>query len=138
VAGYSRTPLAKKLGIGEGHRLLLLGAPRGFPRALEPLPAGVEARSDLRGSRPFDVLVLFCPDRRRLERELPRCRGRLNPASGLWIAWPKKASGVPTDLDDSVVRACGLGAGLVDNKVCAIDDVWSGLRFVIRKRDRPR
>jgi len=137
MAGYSGTPLVRKLGIKAGHRVALLGAPDGFEGTLDGLPADVSLQGDLRGE-PLDVIVLFAPDRAGLERGFARAARRLTPAGGLWVAWPKKASGVPTDLTETVVQAVGLDAGLVDNKVCAIDDVWAGLRFVIRLHDRPR
>jgi len=135
-AGYSGTPLPRKLGIKPGARLGLIGAPEGFESTLGSLPDGVTVRRRLRGS-PADVIVAFFCGRSVLERRLPGLRSALEPAGGLWIAWPKRASGVATDLTDDVVRTLGLAAGLVDNKVCAIDDVWSGLRLVFRLRDRP-
>jgi hypothetical protein len=128
-AGYSGTPLPKKLGIKPGHRVLLLGAPEGF--ALE----GVKAVRSLRG--PADVIVSFHLERRDLERRMPALRKAMVPNAGLWIAWPKRASKVPTDLTEDVVRELALANVLVDNKVAAIDEVWSGLRLVIRVRDRP-
>jgi hypothetical protein len=134
-AGYSGTPLPKKLGIKPGHRLGLIGAPADFDVTLGELPEDVAVRRRVRG--PFDVVVAFFVERRALERRLDALRTTLDPAGGLWIAWPKRASGVPTDIDERVVRELGLAAGLVDNKVCAIDAVWSGLRFVYRLRDRP-
>lgn len=135
MAGYSGTPLAKKLGIKQGSRVALVGAPRDFDSTLDPLPPGVKV---LRGARKsVDVVVCFCPDRRTLERDLPKAQRLLDPDGGLWIAWPKKFSGVATDLTFEVVQPVGLDAGLVDNKVCAIDDIWSGLRFVYRLEDRP-
>ncbi|QDU69831.1 DUF3052 domain-containing protein [Engelhardtia mirabilis] len=134
MAGYSGTPLAKKLGIKPGHRVALIDAPEGFGGELEPLPEGVVLRRDLRGAR--DVLVSFAPDRRRLERRLPALRRALDEAGGLWVAWPKKSSGVVTDLDFDAVQSRGLALGLVDNKVCAIDETWSALRFVVRVADR--
>jgi hypothetical protein len=137
MAGYSGTPLVKKLGIKAGHRVALLAAPDGFRATLDELPADVALQADLRGE-PLDVIVLFAPDRAGLERGFARAARRLTSAGGLWVAWPKKASGVPTDLTETVVQTIGLDAGLVDNKVCAIDDVWAGLRFVIRLHDRPR
>jgi hypothetical protein len=127
-AGYSGTPLVKKLGIKPDSRVLLLGAPAGFE--LE----GVKAIRSLRG--PADVIVSFHVERRTLERRLPALRAAMVPDAGLWIAWPKKASKVPTDVDEHVVRELGLAATLVDNKVAAIDETWSGLRLVIRVRDR--
>ncbi len=136
-AGYSGTPLPRKLGVKPGARLGLIGAPDGFDATLGDLPAGVAVRRRL-GRDPFDVLVAFFSRRSLLERRLPSLRSALDPVGGLWIAWPKRASGVATDVTEDVVRTLGLAAGLVDNKVCAIDDVWSGLRLVYRLRDRPR
>jgi hypothetical protein len=127
-AGYSGTPLVRKLGITPGSRVAILGAPEGFELA------GVRARRRLRG--PLDVLLAFFEERRALERRLPALRAAMDPAAGLWIAWPKKASGRPTDLTEDVVRELALAARLVDNKVCAVDETWSGLRLVIRLRDR--
>lgn len=132
-AGYSGTPLPRKLGIGPASVVLLDHSPANF--ALTGLPAGVRvARRAGRG--PYDVILSFCPDRARLERRFGPLAGRLTSAGALWIGWPKRASGVPTDLDENVVRDVGLGAGLVDVKVCAIDPVWSGLKFVVRLADR--
>ena len=136
-AGYSGTPLARKLGIKTGARLALIGAPEGFDAALGDIPDDVIVRRRL-GREPFDVIVAFFSERSMLERRLSGLAAALDPAGGLWIAWPKRASGVPTDLTDTVVRGLGVAAGLVDNKVCAIDPVWSGLRLVYRLRDRPR
>ena len=135
MAGYSGTPLPQKLGIKPGARLALLGAPDGFEVALAPLPEGVDTRTAARG--PLDVALLFTTRRADLERRFARVASVLQPAGGLWVVWPKKASGVPTDLTENVVREIGLAAGLVDNKVCAVDETWSGLRFVIRVQDRP-
>jgi hypothetical protein len=135
-AGYSGTPLPKKLGIRPGARLGLIGAPEGFDSTLGPLSDGVRIRRTARG--PLDLVVAFFVSRDALERRLPGLRAALDPAGGLWIAWPKRASGVETDLSENLVREIGLEGGLVDNKVCAIDEVWSGLRFVYRLRDRPR
>ena len=135
TAGYSGTPLVKKLGIKPGSTLGLIGAPDDFDVTLGELPDGVTVRRRLRG--PLDVIVAFYLDRTTLERRLPALRAALQPAGGLWLAWPKRASGVATDLSDTVVRELGLAAGLVDNKVCAIDEVWSGLRLVYRLSDRP-
>ncbi len=135
-AGYSGTPLPRKLGIRDGHRVLLAGAPDGFRSLLEPLPSGVRLHG--RASRDdYDAILLFASRRSALDRRLPKLIRRLAWAGGLWICWPKKASGVPTDLSGHAVRAAGLGAGLVDNKVCAVDETWSGLRFVYRVEDRP-
>jgi hypothetical protein len=135
TAGYSGTPLPQKLGIKPGHRLVLLHAPAGFDRTLGRLPADVTVARRL--SRELhDVIVLFTKGRAELEEEFGPVSQRLKPAGGLWVSWPKKASGVTTDLTEDVVREIGLAAGLVDNKVCAVDETWSGLRFVIRVRDR--
>ena len=134
-AGYSETPLVRKLGIKPNTRLGLIGAPDGFDATLGELPPRVRVRRRLGGGA-FDVIVTFHARRADLERRLPALAGALDPAGGLWIAWPKRASGVPTDVTEGVVRTLGLGAGLVDNKVCAIDAVWSGLRLVYRLRDR--
>ena len=135
-AGYSGTPLVRKLGIKPEARVGLIGAPEGFDGTLGELPGGVRVRRRL-GARPFDVIVAFFDVRVELVRRLPALASALDPAGGLWIAWPKRASGVPTDVTEDVVRQLGLGAGLVDNKVCAIDETWSGLRLVYRLRDRP-
>ena len=125
----------RKLGIKPGTRLGLLSAPDGFDATLGQLPEAVALRRRAHG--PLDVIVAFHRRRAELERRLPSLCAALDPRGGLWIAWPKRASGVSTDLDENVVRELGLAAGLVDNKVCAIDDVWSGLRLVYRLRDRP-
>jgi hypothetical protein len=136
VAGYSGTPLPQKLGISEGARVALVRPPDGFADSLEPLlPNGVRVRSRLSGA--LDVVVFFVTRRSELERRFAAMAKALEPAGGLWIAWPKKTAGVATDLSENVVREIGLAAGLVDNKVCAVDDVWSGLRFVYRMADRP-
>jgi hypothetical protein len=137
AAGYSGTPLPRKLGIKPGARVGLIGAPEGFDSTLGDLPDGVAVRRRL-GREPFDVIVAFFSRRSTLERRLPGLSAALDPAGGLWIAWPKRASGVTTDVTEDAVRDLGLAAGLVDNKVCAIDEIWSGLRLVYRLRDRPR
>ncbi len=134
AAGYSGTPLPRKLGIKPESRLALLGAPEDFSDTLGELPPGVSVRRSTRG--PLDLIVAFFTQRAELERRLPALTKALDQAGGLWIAWPKRASGVPTDLGEGVIRELGLAAGLVDNKVCAIDATWSGLRFVYRLRDR--
>jgi len=137
MAGYSGTPLPRKLGIKPGARLGLVRAPIDFAATLGELPAGVVPRAVAGGRGRFDVIVCFTRSARDLARDLPALRERLDPAGGLWIGWPKKSSGVATDVTEADVRARGLAAGLVDNKVCAIDEVWSGLRFVVRLADRP-
>jgi hypothetical protein len=134
-AGYSGTPLATKLGIKEGARLALLGAPDGFDATLGELPPGVEVRTRARGT--FDVVVCFLTAQRDVERRFPTLMEILDPDGGLWVAWPKRASGVATDVTEDTVREVALAHGLVDNKVCAVDEVWSGLRLVYRVADRP-
>ena len=133
-AGYSGTPLPRKLGIKPEARVALIEAPPGFTDTLGDLPAGVEVRTRLRGG--FDVIVAFFVRQVVLERRLPALRSALQQSGGLWLAWPKRTSDVATDLGDGIVRELGLAAGLVDNKVCAIDETWSGLRFVYRLADR--
>jgi hypothetical protein len=135
MAGYSGTSLAKKLGIKEGHRVAFPSAPTGFTDLLGRLPEDVSIKS--RASGPLDVIVFFTKSRAGLERRLPGLRRAMDPAAGLWIAWPKRSSGVETDMTEDVARELGLANRLVDNKVCAIDDTWSGLRLVIRLEDRP-
>ncbi len=137
MAGYSGTPLVKKLGIQEGHCVVFSNAPPEFLPELGTLPPNVTVRDDLRGKEPFHVIVLFVTRETDLRREFRRHARRLVPEGGLWVAWPKRASGVETDLTEARVQAVGLEEGLVDNKVCAIDDVWSSLRFVVRRKDRP-
>jgi hypothetical protein len=135
-AGYSGTPLPTKLGIGEGDEIALIGAPEGFEESLG-LPPGVAAvHTGLDGDEFFDVIITFVTRRAELEEQLGRLRDRMAPACGLWVAWPKRASKVATDMTDQVVRDVALPTGLVDNKVCAIDDIWSGLRLVIRRELR--
>ena len=133
-AGYSGTPLAKKLGIREGDTVALIGAPDEFENELEGLPDGVELRRRA-GGKP-QVVVLFTTKARDLEKRFPALAKSVWPHGSLWIAWPKRASGVPTDLDENRLRDIGLPHGLVDNKVCAVNDVWSGLRVVWRKENR--
>jgi hypothetical protein len=124
---YSQTPLPQKLGIKEGSRVALQGAPSGFAETL-----GVEPR--LRGR--LDVVVLFTTRRGELTRAFSPLARRLNPAGGLWIAWPKKSADLESDLTFEIVQEIGLEAGLVDNKSCAIDETWQALRFVYRLEDR--
>ncbi|MBV9293238.1 MAG: DUF3052 domain-containing protein [Frankiales bacterium] len=132
-AGYSGTPLARKLGIKRESRLLVVAAPPGFE--IPDVPAGVTAHTRP-GRTSYDVVVAFCPDRKRLTTRFAALVPRVTTAGALWVAWPKRASGMSTDLDENVVRDHGLGAGLVDVKVVAIDETWSGLKFVRRLRDR--
>jgi hypothetical protein len=133
-AGYSRTPLPQKLGIKEGSKVAWIGAPPDV--ALGVLPTGARLQRNLAGKEPLDVFVVFVTRRRDLVARITACRPRMQPAAGLWIAWPKRASGVATDITEDTVREVALPTGLVDNKVCAIDETWSGLRLVIRKELR--
>lgn len=135
MAGYSGTPLAKKLGIREGSRVAVLSAPQGFEKTLD-LPNGVQLKRDARGKH--DVMVFFVTRESELTKRFASLARALEPDGGLWIAWPKKSSGVATDLSENPIRDIGLSNGLVDNKVVAIDDTWSGLRFVYRVADRPK
>jgi hypothetical protein len=130
MAGYSGTPLATKLGVRPGARIALIHPPPSFAATLGALPAGVTPT--LPAGWRCDVVLLFATSRAQLGDDLPRALGGLAATGGLWVAWPKRAAGIPTDLTEDVVRVAGLAAGLVDNKVCAIDDTWSGLRFVVR------
>jgi hypothetical protein len=133
-AGYSGTPLAKKLGIKPGDTVALVGAPTGFEDELEGLPDGVRLRRRAGGKA--DVVVLFTTEAHDLERRFEALARSVWPDGGVWVAWPKRSSGRVTDLDENRLRDIGLPHGLVDNKVCAVDDVWSGLRFVWRKENR--
>ena len=128
------TPLPKKLGIKPETRLALVGAPDGFDRTLGELPERVRVKANVRG--PLDVIVFFTTSAAELRRRFDKLAAALDPAGALWVAWPKKSSGVETDLTENTVRDVALPKGLVDNKVCAIDGIWSGLRLVIRKENR--
>lgn len=141
MAGYSGTPLVKKLGITAGSKLLVVAEPPSFQSALGELPPNVERTSAIENAkaRRVDVAVVFVLQRRELERHFLRVTPRMTSAGGVWIAWPKKTSKIPTDMTEDIVRAVVLPTGWVDNKVCAIDATWSGLRFVQRKElRRPR
>jgi hypothetical protein len=133
-AGYSRTPLPKKLGIKEGARVALVGAPPEAAALVAPVPPGVVLRSQLRSEA--DVIVFFTRRRRELEQRFEGLVAKLERDGSLWIAWPKRASGVETDMTENVVREVALPRGLVDTKVAAISDVWSGLRLVRRLENR--
>jgi hypothetical protein len=134
-AGYSGTPLHRKLGIKPGHRVLAVGVPPGWDLSrLDPeRSATVTTRA---GRPPYDVVVAFCPDLATLERTLDRYLGTVDQAGRLWLCWPKRASGLATDLDEGTVRERGLASGVVDVKVCAVDQTWSGLCFMTRLADR--
>ena len=133
--GYSGKPLAAKLGVRDGSRVLLVGVPAGFDLAA-PAGAVVRTRPGSPGGDPYDVVLAFCPDRAALRRRFAAQLPRLTTAGALWVAWPKRSSGVATDLDENVVRAHGLEVGLVDVKVAAVEATWSGLKFVRRVSDR--
>lgn len=131
TAGYSGTPLPKKLGIVEGSTLALIAAPKGV---IDPLPRDVTVKRQARGSA--DVVVAFFLERRDFERRIDALAKMIYPAGGLWVAWPKRASGVQTDMHEGVLREVALPLGLVDNKVCAIDETWTGMRVVWRRARR--
>ena len=134
-AGYSGTPLPRKLGIKPGHAVAVVGGPPGFAEGLAAL-SGADVADGLPGAGPLDVIVTFVRWREEFEGQLPALRELMAPACGLWIAWPKRAARVPTDMTEHVVREVALPTGLVDNKVCAIDATWSALRLVIRRELR--
>lgn len=134
MAGYSSTPLAKKLGIKAGSRIALVNAPRDFDQVLGDLPE--EAQIVRRLASALDIIVFFVLSERALARDFAKLAKRLLPSGMIWIAWPKKSSGVKTDLSFDRVQRTGLDAGLVDVKICAIDETWSGLKFVYRLKDR--
>jgi hypothetical protein len=162
MAGYSGTPLPRKLGIKPGSAVALLGAPAAFEEMLAPLPQGVTIQradggaatasgaapsdpapggghvSDLPADTQFDVIVGFTTRRDTLARWVRDTRPALKPAGGLWIAWPKRAARIATEVTEDTVRELALPTGLVDNKVCAIDDTWTGLRLVVRRELRPK
>jgi hypothetical protein len=134
MAGYSSTPLAKKLGIKEGSRIALVNAPQDFESELGKLPD--KAKFVQRLTNSLDMILFFVLEERVLARDFPRLARRLVTNGMIWIAWPKKSSGVTTNLSFDVVQRIGLDAGLVDVKICAIDETWSGLKFVYRLKDR--
>jgi hypothetical protein len=134
VAGYSGTPLAKKLGIKPGTRLLAVNAPADYAALLDPLPENV---SFLRaGADELDVVHLFTKTRSELIKLIDRSMTKIKQEGAIWVSWPKKASGIPTEVNEDTVREVALPLGLVDIKVCAVDETWSGLKLVIRKENR--
>lgn len=135
MAGYSGTPLAKKLGITEGLRVAALNAPAGYASWLKPLPPGVRIEPSL-GASPSAV-HLFATSRRELEKRLPGLRKAIDPSGFVWVSWPKKASGVATDVTEDTIREIALPLGFVDVKVCAVTEIWSGVKLVVRKSERP-
>jgi hypothetical protein len=134
MAGYSKRSLVDKLGIKPGASVLILEAPKGYANTLGPLPTGVAVAKALKAHLTF--IHLFVTKRADLERRFAALQKALAPAGMLWISWPKKASGVPTDVTEDVVREVALARGLVDVKVCAVDETWSGLKLVRRLKDR--
>jgi len=134
MAGYSGRPLVAKLGIKPGSRIAIVNAPRGYRTTLGRLPPGVRVMAAARGSLPF--IQFFTTTRKALEGKFATLVRALTPAGALWVSWPKRASGVATDVTEDVVRAVALAGGLVDVKVAAIDEVWSGLKLVRRLNDR--
>ena len=133
MAGYSGTPLVKKLGIKPGFNIAFVNAPPDYANELD-LPPEVSINS--RPGKPLDFAQLFVKSERELKTKFSACANRLKTSGMLWVSWPKKSSGVSTDLSENIVRAIGLGAGLVDVKICAVDEAWSGLKFVFRLKDR--
>ena len=138
MPGYSGTPLPQKLGVKPGHTVVLIHSTPDLAEVFHPLPEPLDLHQDLPPAGRCDVILFFTSERAELEERFSELAARLTPAGGLWICWPKRASGVPTDLNENVIRELGLGKGLVDNKVCAVTDIWSGLRFVYRLVDRAR
>lgn len=134
MAGYSQTPLVKKLGIKENYYCYVSDSPTAYFQWISPLPKGTVVKDRLAGQ--FDFIHLFVSTRKNLETEFVVSQKHLKQTGMLWISWPKKASKLPTDLDENIIRNIGLHNGLVDVKVCAVDDVWSALKFVIRLKDR--
>jgi hypothetical protein len=134
MAGYSGTPLPKKLGIKDGYRVAMVDAPEDVKTGLRDALAGCRAAKEA----PLDYIHLFARSRADFQKQLKQWSKTLAPAGMLWVSWPKKSSGVTTDLTEDIIREIGLAAGLVDIKVCAVTDVWSGLKFVIPVKNRPR
>ena len=134
MAGYSKTPLVKKLGIKEGFKVAILSAPENYVQTLGELPENIIVSDTL--SRSLDFIHFFTTQRDTLAAEFPRLKQALAPAGMLWISWPKRSAKVETDLTEDIIRAVGLDNGLVDVKVAAVDEVWSGLKFVYRLKDR--
>jgi hypothetical protein len=136
MAGYSGKPLVQKLGIKPGFRIFVDGAPLAYGQIVGGLPADVKTAARVKS--PLDMVHLFATEASALRKKLPACRDAIAPDGMVWVSWPKKSSGVATDLTENVVRDTGLSLGLVDIKVCAIDEVWSGLKFVIPKAQRAK
>lgn len=132
--GYSGTPLAKKLGIREGTKLCLCDAPSNYRQLVAPLPKGV--RLQTRMDEQTDIVQVFCTRRAALADVLLAALAKLRPDASIWVSWPKKSSKVPSEITEDVIRDVALPMGLVDIKVCAVDEVWSGLKLVVRKENR--
>jgi len=136
MAGYSATPLAKKLGIKAGHKIFLAGAPDHYPKLVAPLPDGVRFVARVGGNT--DIVHLFATRKALLAKSLHTALTKLKPDGAIWVSWPKKSSKQPTDISEDSIREIALPLGLVDIKVCAVDNIWSGLKLVIRKENRIR
>ncbi len=136
MAGYSGTPLPQKLGLKMGMRVIVLGTPKNYEALLGKLPDDVEFSNRVRDDSKF--IHFFVTRRSDLQKQLPRLRHALADDGTLWVSWPKKTARVPTDVTEDVIRAVALPLGLVDTKVCAIDDTWSGLKLMIRRENRER
>jgi len=137
-AGYSGTPLIKKVGIKPGQRICILNAPKDYPKTLGPLPTGVQLGKQLGKSHSMDLIHFFTKERGQLQEKFPALKEALDYGGSLWISWPKRSSKMATDLNENIIREIGLDLGLVDVKVAAVDETWSGLKFVYRLEDRPR
>jgi hypothetical protein len=134
MAGYSGTPLARKLGLNEGSHIVTIGAPKDYLRVVTPVPAGVNIGTKVSAST--DIVHVFSTQRAELERILVDCRSKLKPNAMVWVSWPKKSAKVPTDITEDTIRDVALPLGFVDVKVCAVTDIWSGLKLVVRKELR--
>jgi len=137
MAGYSGTPLPQKLGIKGNSRVTVLGAPDDFGATLGLLPPGATVTDRFVGAQRADIILLFVRNQSDVVRRFSHAARHLEPAGGLWVVWPKKTSRLASDVTEDTIRAVAVAAGLVDNKVCAVDEIWSGLRCVIRLKDRP-
>ncbi len=134
LAGYSGTPLIKKLGIKEGSEIILINSPTGYMDYLGELPAAVTVKNKLSGK--LDFIHLFTKSRAEFEKKFPQLKKSLNPNGQIWVSWPKKSAKIPTDITEDTIRNFALKNGLVDVKVCAVDEIWSGLKLVYRLKDR--
>jgi hypothetical protein len=136
MAGYSGTPLPKKLGIKPGYSVVLLNAPSGYKKTLGEVPDGVKFATSIASEH--NLIHIFTASRKELEKELPRLARKIAQDGMIWVSWPKKASGAKTDITEDTVRDTALALGLVDVKVCAVDEIWSGLKLVIRVENRKK